>query len=66
MDMEDKSSIGELILTECHQTSYVKNKGTEYLSKLSEEEINLIKLRTVKENDINTICLHHKCLFKKN
>ena len=40
MDMEDKCSIGELTLTECHQTTYVKNKATENLSNLSEKEIN--------------------------
>lgn len=40
--MEVEYRIGELTLTEFHQTIYVKNKATENVSNLSEEEINMI------------------------
>lgn len=61
--MEAKCSIGDLTLTDCHKTCFIKNKGTENVSNLSEEEINLIKLRTGKEDNGGTICFHHKYYY---
>lgn len=60
--MEDKCSVGIMTLTECHKTSYVKKKVIEDANDLSEEELNVLKLRTEVQN-ITTVCLHHKSLF---
>lgn len=59
--MEDMCNIGELTLTECHKTVYVKNRATENICNLSNENIHFIKLKIEKDDDISTICLHHKC-----
>lgn len=62
--MEDKCSVGIITQTECHKTSYVTQKAIENASELSEEELNILKLRTEVHN-LTTVCLHHKSLFLK-
>lgn len=63
--MEDKCSVGELTLTDCHQFSYGAQKAIENVNDLSEDEQILLKLRTESEQELQTICLHHKSIFLK-
>ena len=62
--MEDKCSVGIITQTECHKISYVTKKAIENACELSEEELNLLQLRTEVQN-LTTVCLHHKSLFLK-
>lgn len=62
--MDNKCCVGLLKQTECHKLTYVKKKGLENVSDLSEEELNLIKIRSeLDDKEIINICLHHKSLF---
>ena len=63
--MEDKCSVGELTLTDCYQFSYVAQKAIENVNDLFEDEQTLLKLRTESEQELHTICLHHKNIFLK-
>ena len=61
--MEEKCSVGELTLSECHLQSYVKKKAIENIEKLSEHDLTLLKLRTDVNQEFKTICLHHESVF---
>lgn len=62
--MDNKCCVGLLKQTECHKLTYVTKKGLENVSDLSEEELNLIKIRSeLDDKEIINICLHHKSLF---
>lgn len=63
--MKDKCSVGELTLTDSHQFSYGAKKAIENINDLSEDEQIFLKLRTESEQELHTICLHHKSTFLK-
>ena len=61
----DVCTIREKMGTECHKTSYLNNStaGYFYLNCLTEDQMQLLKLRSGIKNDINTLCNHHKQLL---
>lgn len=58
--------VGKITSTECHKTSYIKNKGIVNVSSdLSEEDKILLKLRTGATEELHTICFHHRSVYLK-
>lgn len=59
-------SIGLLLKTECHQTTYTLKKDLQCFSNKSDEEKDLILLITeIRACDLNTICSHHNYYYLK-
>ncbi|GBL74436.1 ARL14 effector protein [Araneus ventricosus] len=62
----EKCSVGKFTHSDCHLLNYVNRKAIQAIEKLSETDLNLLKLRTDSNYELKTICLHHQSVFLKN
>ncbi|GBL70482.1 hypothetical protein AVEN_232495-1 [Araneus ventricosus] len=58
----EKCSVGKVT----HLLNYVNRKAIQAIEKLSETDLNLLKLRTDSNYELKTICLNHQSVFLKN
>ncbi|GBN56232.1 hypothetical protein AVEN_160013-1 [Araneus ventricosus] len=62
----EKCSVGKFTHSDRHLLNYVNRKAIQAIEKLSETDLNLLKLRTDSNYELKTICLHHQSVFLKN
>lgn len=62
--MDEKCSVGENTKSECHLLHYTKKRSIQNVENLSDDDLNLLKLRS-ESKILKTVCLHHESVFLK-
>ena len=58
----DECSIGKGLFDQCHSTEFTKFKGLKLSNQFSEEENEILRLRSGLD-EVETVCLHHEKLI---